>query len=210
MDPHIPLYDVMTLTGQINQSLIQDRLLTWLTTSFGLLATLLVVLGLLVAQLHQVQDAAARDVAQVVEGATARTLDRVEQDALTQRVLGHLELVDGEGLEHALEDEGAGEDDVGTVGVHAGDARPLLDARGAGEGLGHGPDLVARDAEAVERAGSLGARRRLCDRGDRLDGPRRTDRHLEAVGRDLPRVGREGRADVRATRRHRARESPQP
>jgi len=46
IDPHLPLYDVMTLAGEIDQSLTQERLLTWLTTSFGLLATLLVVLGL--------------------------------------------------------------------------------------------------------------------------------------------------------------------
>src|SRR5262249_37692446 len=46
MDPHLPLYNVMTLAGEIDQSLTQERLLTWLITSFGLLATLLVVLGL--------------------------------------------------------------------------------------------------------------------------------------------------------------------
>ena len=46
MDPHLPLYDVMTLSGEIEQSLAQERLLTWLTTSFGALATILVILGL--------------------------------------------------------------------------------------------------------------------------------------------------------------------
>ena len=46
IDSHVPLYDVMTLTGEINQSLTQERLLTWLTSSFSLLGTLLVVLGL--------------------------------------------------------------------------------------------------------------------------------------------------------------------
>jgi predicted permease len=46
MDSHLPLYDVMTLAGEIDQSLTQERVLTWLTTSFGLLATILVVLGL--------------------------------------------------------------------------------------------------------------------------------------------------------------------
>ncbi|HJZ78896.1 MAG TPA: ABC transporter permease, partial [Pyrinomonadaceae bacterium] len=46
MDPHLPLYNVKTLTAEIDQSLVQERLVTWLTTSFGLLATLLVVLGL--------------------------------------------------------------------------------------------------------------------------------------------------------------------
>ncbi len=46
LDPHLPLYDVMTLDGEINRSLIQERLLSSLTTSFGLLATLLVLIGL--------------------------------------------------------------------------------------------------------------------------------------------------------------------
>jgi predicted permease len=46
LDPHLPLYDVMTLKGEIDQSLAQERLLTWLISSFGVLAMLLVVLGL--------------------------------------------------------------------------------------------------------------------------------------------------------------------
>ncbi|MGZ8844125.1 MAG: ABC transporter permease [Pyrinomonadaceae bacterium] len=46
LDPHLPLYDVKTLTAEIDQSLVQERLVTWLTTSFGVLATLLVVIGL--------------------------------------------------------------------------------------------------------------------------------------------------------------------
>jgi len=46
MDPHLPLYNLKTLAKEIDQSLIQERLVTWLTTSFGVLATLLVVIGL--------------------------------------------------------------------------------------------------------------------------------------------------------------------
>jgi putative ABC transport system permease protein len=46
MDPHLPLYNIKTLTAEIDQSLIQERLVTWLATSFGLLATLLVIIGL--------------------------------------------------------------------------------------------------------------------------------------------------------------------
>ena len=46
MDPHLPLYNVKTLAAEIDQSLIQERLVSWLTTSFGALATLLVVIGL--------------------------------------------------------------------------------------------------------------------------------------------------------------------
>jgi len=46
MDPHLPLYNIKTLAREIDQSLIQERLVTWLATSFGVLATLLVVIGL--------------------------------------------------------------------------------------------------------------------------------------------------------------------
>jgi predicted permease len=46
LDPHLPLFNIKTLETEIDQSLIQERLVTWLTTSFGLLATLLVVIGL--------------------------------------------------------------------------------------------------------------------------------------------------------------------
>jgi len=46
LDPHIPLYNVKTLAAEIDQSLIQERLVTWLATAFGILATLLVVIGL--------------------------------------------------------------------------------------------------------------------------------------------------------------------
>lgn len=46
LDPHLPLYNVKTLDDEINESLVQERLVTWLTSSFGLLATLLTALGL--------------------------------------------------------------------------------------------------------------------------------------------------------------------
>jgi predicted permease len=46
LDSHLPLYGVTTLTAQIDNSLIQERLMTWLCTAFGVLATLLTALGL--------------------------------------------------------------------------------------------------------------------------------------------------------------------
>jgi predicted permease len=46
LDPHIPLYDVKTLEGEIDESLTQERLVTWLSAAFGVLATLLTALGL--------------------------------------------------------------------------------------------------------------------------------------------------------------------
>jgi predicted permease len=46
LDSHLPLYDVKTLAVQIDDSLIPERLITWLSTVFGLLATLLAAVGL--------------------------------------------------------------------------------------------------------------------------------------------------------------------
>jgi predicted permease len=46
LDPHLPIYNVKTLETEINVSLTQERLVTWLSTAFGVLATLLTALGL--------------------------------------------------------------------------------------------------------------------------------------------------------------------
>lgn len=46
LDPHLPLYDIKTLSTEIDQSLVQERLVTWLSSAFGVLATLLTALGL--------------------------------------------------------------------------------------------------------------------------------------------------------------------
>ena len=46
LDPHLPLYNIKTLSTEIDESLIQERLVTWLSVAFGLLATLLTAIGL--------------------------------------------------------------------------------------------------------------------------------------------------------------------
>jgi ABC-type antimicrobial peptide transport system permease subunit len=46
IDPHLPLYNIKTLSTEIDESLVQERLVTWLSAAFGLLATLLTALGL--------------------------------------------------------------------------------------------------------------------------------------------------------------------
>jgi len=46
LDANLPLYATTTLEIQIDDSLTQERLITWLSSLFGLLATLLVSLGL--------------------------------------------------------------------------------------------------------------------------------------------------------------------
>ena len=46
IDPHLPLYNIKTLKTEIDESLVQERLVTWLSAAFGVLATLLTALGL--------------------------------------------------------------------------------------------------------------------------------------------------------------------
>ncbi len=46
LDPHLPLDNVKSLSTEIDESLVQERLVTWLSAAFGLLATLLTALGL--------------------------------------------------------------------------------------------------------------------------------------------------------------------
>lgn len=46
MDSHLPVYNVKSLDNEIDESLVQERLVTWLSIAFGLLATLLAALGL--------------------------------------------------------------------------------------------------------------------------------------------------------------------
>jgi predicted permease len=46
IDPNVPLYNFNTLQSQLDDSLSRDRLITWLSTAFGVLATLLATMGL--------------------------------------------------------------------------------------------------------------------------------------------------------------------
>ncbi|HSD45207.1 MAG TPA: FtsX-like permease family protein, partial [Pyrinomonadaceae bacterium] len=46
LDPHLPLYDVKTLSIEIEDSLVQERMVTWLSSAFGVLAMLLTALGI--------------------------------------------------------------------------------------------------------------------------------------------------------------------
>jgi predicted permease len=46
LDPNIPMYNPRTLEAQVDQSLLNDRLIATLSAAFGVLATLLAVIGL--------------------------------------------------------------------------------------------------------------------------------------------------------------------
>jgi len=46
MDSHVPVYALSTVKSQIAESVYSDRLVAWLTSAFGLLATTLAAIGL--------------------------------------------------------------------------------------------------------------------------------------------------------------------
>ena len=46
LDSHLPVHNMRTLAEEIDVSLVSERLVTWLTSAFGVLATLLTALGL--------------------------------------------------------------------------------------------------------------------------------------------------------------------
>src|SRR5207245_4069776 len=46
LDPNIPMYNARTMEAQLDQSLLNDRLIATLSAAFGALATLLAVIGL--------------------------------------------------------------------------------------------------------------------------------------------------------------------
>src|SRR5439155_5277126 len=46
LDPNVPMYNMRTMEAQLDQSLLNDRLVATLSAAFGVLATLLAVIGL--------------------------------------------------------------------------------------------------------------------------------------------------------------------
>ena len=117
-------------------------------------------------------DAPAGHVLQVVEDAAPGPLERVEQHALPQRVLAEHQLLDRARLEHALEDQGAGQDDVGPPRLHPGQRRRPCRPCGPttssvttpGELVGGEPRAVPRRRLGLARAdgGPAGRAARSC------------------------------------------------
>ena len=77
------------------------------------------VLAVLVHELGELHDAAAPDVGEVVQRSAVAALPGIEQHTLAQGVVGERHRFETELLEDLLEDQGAGEDDVGTPGVQS-------------------------------------------------------------------------------------------
>jgi hypothetical protein len=73
----------------------------------------------IVALFQQTPHAATGDVSQVVKFVTINARDGVQQNAFPQREVGDHQLLDVEGSHHLVQNEGAGQRYVGTLGVHA-------------------------------------------------------------------------------------------
>ena len=152
------------------------------------------VVGILVAHLHQVLDAAATQVREMVERRTVQPIVEVEQHALAERVLTDDQRLDGERVHHLLEDDRTPDDDVGP---------PLVDPLDLGSGLRGLRGDQPLDHLAERRPGQDGTVDRLLDRTlgcpsnaeETLDGPRAADRHLERVCCGLAHERRERGAD---------------
>ena len=171
------------------------------------------VVGILVAHLHQVLDAAATQVREVVERRTVQPIVEVEQHTLAKRVLTDDERLDVERVHHLLEDDRAPDDDV---------RPPLVDPLDLGSGLRGLRREQPLDHLAERRPRQDGTVDRLLDRTlgcpsdaeETLDGPRAADRHLERVRRGLANERSECRPDEpagpldRTLRRHAALEEP--
>ena len=173
--------------------------------------------GIVVAALGELADAAPGHVPEVVQrragrgsGRAVHPADRVDEHAVAQRGLAEREPLDPEHGGHGVEDQGAGDDDVGPARLEA----RHLGAAGSGavtdELVDDTGQLGRRELEAVVRPQRLGAGGRVGDVGDRFGGPRGGDGDLEAVLVDrplevaedaphvLPAVGDRSRRDVAA------------
>ena len=155
------------------------------------------VLRVGVVGLGQVLHAAAPHVGDVVERPAPDPGQRVDEHPLPEGGLADGQLVDAEAIDHALQDEGSGRDDVEALGVQPVDvAERALPGR-PGQVGGHAPHLVAGDPGTVPGAQRLVVTGRPPGQAhDLLDRPRRPDRDREAVAPDGRLERHQGGPDV--------------
>ena len=121
----------------------------------------------------------------MVERAAVATLPGVEQHALAQGVVGDDQLRDPELVHHLLEDQGAGQDDVGPAGVEAGQLGPGLRG-GRARQLHHQlVELRGGEDEVAHRPGSAAGGPQGSHLGQRRDRARRAHRHLHVEAAHL-------------------------
>ena len=146
----------------------------------------------LVHQLREAQHALAPQVGQVVQRSAVAAPPRVEEHALPQRVVGHHELVEAELVHHLLEDDGAGQDDVGPAGVEPRELRAGLRRRRLHDARATRSSScsIVRVRLLTER-GRVPVARMRRHLGQRRDGARRADADLDVEAAHLAGEGRD-------------------
>ena len=150
---------------------------------------LLRVLGPVVAPLGQLDDAAAADVGIAIglRDLLAVPRDVVEDQPFAQRQVAERDLGGAEPAEDRVEEDRAGDREVGAPRIEARHAQALLEIE-RGERLAHAAQLLGGDAAVAQRRAdrtpALGCR----DRAEAQDRARRADHAIEAGLRDLVEV----------------------
>jgi hypothetical protein len=158
---------------------------------------LLRVLRPVVAPLGQPDHAAPTDIGILIRVRDFRAVPRdvVEDEPLAQRQVAQRELRGTESAHHRVEQDGAGDRQIGAARIEPGEAKALLQIK-RGERLAHAVNLLGRHAEVSERAARPAALLGGNDGTEAEHGPRRPDDALEARFRELLQVSVELGLDV--------------
>ncbi len=150
---------------------------------------LLRVLGPVVAALGQSDHAAAPDVGIPirVRDFLAVPRDVIEDEPLAQRQIAERELGGTEPAHDRVQQDGAGNRQIGAARVEAGDAKPLLEVQRR-ERLAHAAQLFRRYAAVSERGARAAALFGGDDRAEAEHGARRADHAIEPRFGDLVQV----------------------
>ena len=128
------------------------------------------------------EDRLVAEVAEVTERRGLPSPDDVEQDALTEGVVGDDHLLDVQRLEGLVEDDRPAQDDVGPPRVEARHLEPVGGSGPTGEVVHDHCQLLGREGGPAELAHRVLTRPGPNHLGDVHDGARRPDGDLEPAG----------------------------
>ena len=150
---------------------------------------LLRVLRPVVAALGELEDAAAADVGIAIglRDLLAVPRDVVEHQPFAQRQIAQRDLVGAEPPQDRVEQDGAGDGEVGAARLEAGHAQPLLEVE-RDELFADAAELLRRDPPVAQRRAGVGPSFGERDGAEAEDRARRADDAIEAGARDLVEV----------------------
>ena len=147
---------------------------------------LLRVLGVVVAALGQFERAAPPDVGDLVDlgDLPAVAADVVEHQAFAQRQVAERQLLGAEPAQDRVEEDGAGDDEIGAPRIEARHGQTLLGIE-RDDLLAQAANLLGRHAQVAELGRRRAARGRCGDGAEAEDRAGRADHAIEADRRDL-------------------------